>query len=202
MDYCNIYNGAYYENGKLLRIATQPNLSETQEVITFYDNGRIESMAYFDKNFNINGEKIEWYRDGGLKCKSYYINNKMTESMSYHKNGCIKSISTMSSNKLNGIYIEYFPNGKKHIDCYYVDGLRHGRHLEKFSSGNIALVTYFLNGKRNGEYTEYFDSLNQIKISTTFLNGKIHGDYKEWSIDGKLEVNCKYINGKKTFSLF
>ncbi len=96
--------------------------------------------------------------------------------------------------KKNGQYKEFYPNGNKIVECFYSEGKLNGEYIDYYPENGNKCETYFYSkGKKNGKYIHYYNnSTNSIHIEC-FLNDDIfESDYKEYSEDGNLIIHNVY----------
>jgi tetratricopeptide (TPR) repeat protein len=55
----------------------------------------------------------------------------------------------------NGIFTEYYPNGKKRSEGKYINGVKNGDHIEWYENGNKKVLTTYMDGKQNGAASEW-----------------------------------------------
>ena len=114
---------------------------------------------------------------------------------------------------------EYFilPNGRKHglysiispvylqlTQYTYKNGKKNGlyhcwrinKNLQKSDSDLILRKTY-KNGKKHGLYHFWYVRNKILNVECSYFNGKKDGLYRVWNVDGKLQFQLSYKNGKK-----
>ena len=170
----------------------------------------------------INSKKICKYktrfglRDG--EYKEYYI-NPSTEQITQ-----LAVQTTYRTDKLCGKYEEWYSNGNKLCDCFYINikddeeetlhelyetwhengklciqtyynqGKLDGEYKEWFENGQLHICSYYKNNLRDGEYKEWYSS-SQLSIQTSFKNNEFDGEYKKWFENGQLSVCSFYSLG-------
>lgn len=142
---------------------------------------------------NQTGIQVEWSDGNGtsrIKKEYNMISNRkygkeITWSYPIEKgiSGKIQSILNYEHDRLSGLCVEYYPNGKRKHEYTYggyklnkgVDVL-HGTNIEYYSTGVIKSKYKYDNGKKVGDFVEYYSN-GQIRIQqkTTMYNenGKI-----------------------------
>ena len=114
---------------------------------------------------------IEYYKNGFIKCNSYYENNTYshpTKIEEFYNNGNIKSIkhtdyqSRYYDNSLSPFLIEYYKNGKIKLEKY--------GNLNSFNRLNgPAVIVYSTNGNIQSKYF-YINGLNRTKTYNKYFN--------------------------------
>ena len=152
----------------------------------YFKNGTLEGdyKSYFKvgeklqefyipyKNGLIDGEVLEFYANGEIYAKSFYVSGKKTgiETV-YHYNKKIASEINFVKGELSGSYKSYHPNGKVN---------EVGQSLEGSYTGSWK--SYYSNGILQSEYN--------------YRKGKLHDLYKYFDTDGKLYYEYVYRKGE------
>lgn len=175
----------YYENGAIKELVkySSSNIYHYANVKEYYKNGKMKQesiyktyppkfdVAYKDgtwKYYNIKGnlEKEEIYKDGELKTKNEYKNNKL-----------IKEIQVLEN--------EY-----KYVQEYkYVDSYSY--YIEKkyyLNQNNNLIWNYEEYGLKN--YRSY------LKLKGEYKNGVREGEWKKYDANGNLIETIIYMDGK------
>jgi TonB family protein len=131
------------------------------------------------------------------------VNKDLSYIIDYYLNVKIKMIATsytksvLFQDKVDGLYLEYFPNGNKKCEKYFKKGTSVGREQHFYSDGKLlSSVNYDINplgyietcndstGRAliehgNGKYTLYDQTLNTITAEGNVLNGLKTGIWTE-----------------------
>lgn len=193
----------------------------------FHPNGQIWIQEVFD-NGQFNGINTSFTDTGDTVFVEKYQHDTLmyTRNFDYHKNGRVKSISTihyiddstLTENPFKmkkglwrrsiniryteqtisnwGWFVLYDENGALSDSIEIENGIYSGLHTTFYPSGKTKIQVHQLNGEYEGGYMEYFES-GQIKIETTYSEGKRNGTYKEFDETGKLQEESTYGLGKK-----
>lgn len=106
----------------------------------------------------------EYYPNGKVR-KEYYINSK---------------------NQKNGLYREYYENGRVKYFYFYVSNLLNGEQREYYDNGNLRALAYYKKSKPDSIVKWYYP--NGVLQSESFrLEGQLFGGQKEYSSDGRLK---------------
>lgn len=204
----------FFNTGNPSRIMVIVNDTLNGLYVEFYNNGNEAERGLFE-----NGERIGlWtyrYHDGSIKSQGiegvrianngYIFNIKIGEWKWFFENGNLEKIGYYNDNgKEEGIWKEYYDNGKLKLE-------------ENYSNGNYDgyVTEYYNNGQLNSKllYVPVIHKSSRIKDSTyTFYhkNGKLKekGSYKfglknglwtTWYDKGVIKSKGHYNNGKYVF---
>lgn len=137
-----------------------------------YEVGKEVKAHFFDK-------KLNDVCTGGI----HYF--KSIECAFYHELYRVK----------NGVFIEWFDNGQKHIEHSYTYGNLDGLYSQWHPNGQKYLEYEYANGVANGLQSRWHP--NGVKRSENYyLNGKLHGPSFEWSCDGEKIKEMNYEHGE------
>ncbi|HAD14634.1 MAG TPA: hypothetical protein DCF33_19585 [Saprospirales bacterium] len=106
-----------------------------------------------------------------------------------------KKLGEYSNGYRNGMFTEYFPNGKKKCEGKYTNGVKDGTHTEWFVNGIKKNEIVFANGKQEGKYVLWYDN-GTIEYEVNYTNGKKEGLEIYYFKNGKIKVTYKYSVGK------
>lgn len=122
-----------------------------------------------------NGDYEEYYDNGQLKHKAFYINDKV-----------------------DGVSKYWYDNGQLQKEHYYIKGLRNATWKDYYKSGKVQFIQPFNNkGQYHGTLVSFFEN-GQKRIEQILENGQnIDGvSYKVWFEDGKIDSELTYKNGR------
>mgnify|MGYP001568694932 CR=1 FL=1 len=105
-----------------------------------------------------------------------------------------KKLGEFKNGYKNGMFIEYYTNGKKKNEGKYIDGVKEGIHTEWFLNGNKKSDCKYVNGQREGISTDWFENKNK-KSESNFVNGNYDGLTTEWFSNGQQKLSYTYNNG-------
>jgi antitoxin component YwqK of YwqJK toxin-antitoxin module len=115
------------------------------------------------------------------------------------EDGKTKGSGTFVKGQLEGLRVQYFPNGNKRTEKNYKDAYPHGTAKEFYEDGTLKQVGDFVNNKESGIWIIYYPSSNK-HVESTFIDGIQQGEYKEYSVQGNLLVQYYFIDGKASYS--
>ncbi|MDB5144432.1 MAG: hypothetical protein JWQ66_3145 [Mucilaginibacter sp.] len=128
--------------------------------------------------------------------KKFYQNGKLKEEICqengvYHERGYDIEGNILGESiidkegKKQGLYKEYFINGKIKIIAQYSDDSLNGVLKAYFENGNIKQEAVYSNGKKNGYYKLYYSN-NKLKMDAICENG-VALYYKQFDSVGTLK---------------
>jgi antitoxin component YwqK of YwqJK toxin-antitoxin module len=108
---------------------------------------------------------------------SYYLVKDIAYCQNFIKDNQFKLLN----NLFCGIITEYYSDGRKRSECFYV------------------------NNQKNGNYKEYHDEhyflknirVHDIYIDATYVNNKLHGEYKIYYENGNIKEESQYEYGMR-----
>jgi hypothetical protein len=90
---------------------------------TYYENGRLKTIAKVTSEGNWDGPVKRYYDDGNIEYIASYANGKLNGLVKwYSKSGDLYKTETYSKGKLEGLVILYDSLGYKHLEQDYVNG--------------------------------------------------------------------------------
>ncbi|KGL62697.1 tetratricopeptide repeat protein [Polaribacter sp. Hel1_85] len=152
----------------------------------FFNSGVLDGMykSYFDvgekilefkipyKNGEIDGEVLEYYANGDVYAKSYYV-----------------------AGKKNGLETVYHYNKKVSSEINYVNGELSGSYKSFHSNGKPNEVGQSFEGFYNGAWKTFYSD-GTLESESTYKNGSLHDLYKYYDTDGKLFYEYIYRKGE------
>jgi antitoxin component YwqK of YwqJK toxin-antitoxin module len=114
-------------------------------------------------------------------------------------NGTIKGTGSFVNGKLEGLRIQYYPNGKKETEKEYKGSYPHGKAKEFYENGTLEKEGEFINNKEHGTWTLYHAN-GQQKAILNFEDGVQNGPYFEYDEQGNLTKQYYFKKGKAEYS--
>ena len=106
----------------------------------------------------------------------------------------IRTLSSYTKGKLNGLYLEYSNRGQIEKSVAYLNNIYHGT-FATFKNGRLEKEIMYDMGKLNGTYKE-FDKRGNLQKVSNYVNDQLHGKLSYYD-EGKLMMEYTYENGKK-----
>jgi periplasmic protein TonB len=165
--------------------------------VTFHITGEKESEIGLASSSGQDAISYLWYR-GNPSLKFEREGNSMT----WYKNGQLKSQNSFSNGKSAGKSLSWYENGKQESEHNYAGGKYEGKSSKWYDNGQLKCETEYSNGELNGILTTYWKN-GQIKRKDLYNNGKLSGGtcYDSLGIEMKhfdLEVMPKYKGGDRS----
>ena len=95
----------------------------------------------------------------------------------------------------------FYWNGIKESQSYYLDRRRTGRYTQYFDDGSISITGRYNQGLKDGLRTTWYYTYphqeRRIESKENYLNGIREGLYERWYINGTKQVEGRYHNGKE-----
>src|SRR5690606_17297581 len=122
-----------------------------------------------------------------FSCNNNWAKDKLFAQSEYYSDGKIKADYYIKNNKLDSIFITYYPSGNKESKSFYSEGKRVGESIQYYESGCLMTLFYYKNDHAEGEATAYFDGcqgINILKRKGSFRNGKKEGVHYAFNVSG------------------
>ncbi len=161
----------YHPNGKLMA------------VLVFDDNGEWADAELFDEN-------------ASLMAKGKYRNKKKEGLWMLYKDTATVGIINYKGGEKHGISKTFYAdNGRISEQKNWDNGVENGIWRQYYHNGKKRLESKVENGKRNGLYLMYHDN-GRIKTKGAFKNDIMDGAWIYYDVNGKQLDVITYTNGK------
>jgi antitoxin component YwqK of YwqJK toxin-antitoxin module len=161
----------FHQNGQMMSGGIYRNQQKDSTWVTFTESGIISEISNYQNNL-LHGPKTTYYISGLENS-----NGRIVYTKSNYKNG-----------NLDGEYIEFFMDGLKKLQTFYVDGKLQGMYTEYNRSGVKSTMFRYKNGLKHGYGAAYDEKGKEIK--TVYY-------YKGRYLEGKeLERHLNYCKSK------
>lgn len=188
---------AYYPNGKVQTTGLVKNDHTFGDFKKYYPNGALKETGTYDENGELNGEDIDYFRNGNIERKYSYKNGKADGECTEYgfggrpifkfnvTNGNLTSVTTY---RPDGSIREEYPVKNKTVTYDVYDendlllatetrdskGVLTGNHKLYFANGNLREECTFKDGKRNGVFKSY-DPNGSLTQYAEYKNGMLNG---------------------------
>lgn len=166
----------YFDNESLMAEGRYLDLKKDSIWTNYNERGELVSVeSYF--NDKLNGKKINYYLNDQLEAGALNV----------------LSIANYLDNMSDGVYKEYYPNGKMKMSGSYEKGLRIGEWLEYYNSGQIMSRVRYKADYLHG-WSYYYDK-SGAQLSKNLwrkgdkLEGKELETYLKWCQDKNIDPN-------------
>ena len=120
----------------------------------------------------------------------------------YYTDGSLKSVSTLTDGKFNGVEVTYFDSGKERSICRFKDNEPVGKLKVYNEDGQLVFLGRYHKGilysfgedvPFTGVIENYY--LNGQKLGhTSYKDGKVNGEQAWWTRDGRTICEYKFVN--------
>jgi len=137
------------------------------------------------KNGKKNGYFTEYYKNGSIMSKQFYVNDTITDSsLEYHENGKLATSQFYKMGVRQGVWKKFNKDGLMYLEATYKDGQLNGpSNKYTYITGKPLERLNFINGVPVGKQ-EYFYNNGKPKSSYIALFNKMT-ELKEWTESGK-----------------
>lgn len=95
----------------------------------------------------------------------------------------------------DGQYLQFYPNGAKKIEAYYLDGILHGPSIYFADDGKVLSQSWFIKGLQQGKAWQFYAN-GQLYSLQRFFDNHWHGTQEYFYANGKVKTMVKYVYGK------
>ena len=128
-------------------------------------------------------------------CKDSNSNLVSGRIIEYFDDGKIHINFVVKAGKPNGLWKRYV-NGKLKMTSEFKDGERNGLTKVYYENGAIQAESNYKNGKLNG-LTKVYSENGKLTTEAHYKDDKVNGSYKEYYENGTIQVELNYKNGKR-----
>ena len=123
------------------------------------------------------------------------IEQERKQYISYYPYGDLYKIEEKRNGKRDGLYREYYGDGRIAREWNYKDGVPHGLNREWRPDGTLEYMRNFKDGKLEGVRRQYFEN-GRIFKEENYKEGKLEGLTRVWHPDGRFNFEQNYHNGE------
>lgn len=218
-----IYQKGRFEKGERRGIwKTWDNEGELLEEVDHISENQVEWITYrsaADKPSveNGNGQFISYHPNGEVAVSGPIKNKKMEGAWNfYDENGNLLSTTLYKENigktqtiqnkegvvlvkDGNGNFTDFYESGHVAEEGNYTNGLKQGEWKNYFDEENhpIQGIVNYKDGVLDGKYLAYFPD-GKEQIVGSFRNGLQDGLWKWYTMEGEVESEVSFVDGKKT----
>jgi len=168
----------------------------TGPVVYYHQNGKVSGTGTF-KNYMLTGSYNTYYFDGTVKSVAFYNKDERDSTFKeFYYGGVLKAEGTFKDGTRNGIWKEYYDNGKSRSESNYNNGYLEGPEKTFNEDGTKDKLLNYKKGELDGEYRMFGDN-NQLAVVLYYKEGDLTG-YSYEDKTGKLvpQVPLKGGSGK------
>jgi len=116
------------------------------------------------------------------------------EATSFYASGKPEARKFIKAGKVDGVWIEWYEDGRKRYEATWKDGLQEGKSSRWYPGGQVKLEEEHAMGTLNGVQREYYEN-GQKKSERPFVDGKPYGTWTFWNEEGRKEKVEIYQDG-------
>lgn len=187
----------YNKNGDISETASYKNGKPDGEYFYYFENGKVKTHGFYTEG-KLNGLFEKFSEKGALLEKYTNVDGNIDgDYLSYYSLGkdFIEYKVPYKNGKIDGLVIQYFPDGKVQSEIPFKDGNRNGIEKKYYYNGQLEYKKEFKANNLIGEYFEYHPN-GQIAFSGLCINGFFEGPFKQYYSNGKLEKELNYVKSK------
>lgn len=165
----------------------------------FYKNGKIRYQGEFKDGKEIGVFKFYSITSSTQPTiiKEFSLVNDLADVKFCTITGKLKSKGKMKGKNREGIWLYYFPDGKKIIsEENYINGKLDGVLKNYYTNGKPTEETYYSQGKKHGTSKVYTEDGILIE-DVSYEYGKLNGEGKYYDMKGNIKEKGNYKNGKR-----
>ena len=191
--------------------------------VSYYSSGKTETSARYVEHER-HGAYLELYESGGRKVQGTYwrgfkdglwihyseagielqreeydrgnIENTDRFELDTFDDGSIKSVTPYRDDQIHGVYVKYWPNGKKSEETTYYDGLKDGANFLYWDNGQIREQGHYQRGRKHG-LSQTFSNSGTLLASLPYQRGRLSGYYVSYHTNGNMQWEGTYDGGLK-----
>ncbi len=162
----------------------------------YYPDGKIRAISIIFNEGKQSRTKL-YHRNNKLMAEGNYLNQKKDSTWNYFSeyDGILLSKENYKEGKKEGVWQKFYPNKIIAEKSTYKNDVQVGVWLQYFTDGTKKIEGFYIDGKKNGQFT-YYHPNGQIETSGMYLNSLKDGNWKYFSVDGKPIKEEIYNHGK------
>jgi antitoxin component YwqK of YwqJK toxin-antitoxin module len=144
-----------------------------------------------------NNVRQVWYKNGTLKAKGQYIQNKREKQwVFYHTTGKKKAMGSFQAGLRHGNWQFFDKSGKQTSEGSYQNNTKNGKWIYQYPSGKKQLQGNYSQGLRIGKWTNYYAS-SKVFYQGHYENNQPHGKWQYYFKDGTLQQQGAMVRGRR-----
>ncbi len=224
LDSIMIDKGLVYQNinGNKLFLGRILKGKKAGEWFEFFNNSQIKIKGTFFQGDSV--KTFSWFNSQGvlLKERIFHKNGITQKKYDYHYDNYLKKIEQRINGLKEGLWTEWFIDGKKKIEVRYKGDKKEGRYKEWYDDGKKKIEIKYRNDRlyseilfwdkstkkqykgktfeqnQNGTFFQWHDSPTlSVKSHLSFLDLKKHGKAVYWRENDLVHMSGNYNKNKK-----
>ncbi len=174
----------------------QSNLKEGNWV-AFYPNQFLAKMVTYQHGLK-EGILIQMDRKGKVTLTEHYRNDKLDGvAISYGQSADVPlSVIHYADGMKNGLFRQYYDNGKIQEETWFRDNLKHGLSRWNNKTGQRVAEYNYENGNFSGIQKTYYEN-DSLQSVMNYVNNVLTGESKEYYRNGQMKLSGLYREGLK-----
>jgi antitoxin component YwqK of YwqJK toxin-antitoxin module len=162
----------YYESGELKAVMQYNENDQKVFAKIFYDTGEIASEGFYvnEKKDSI-WKYYSYYTNTLTASETYKMGVKNGAEKHYYENQKVSEEIQWKNGVKEGEWNQYFDNGKPKLKTINTQNKMNGVYVVYYPSGDIYILGGYLDDKRQGKWV-FYDENKQIKSEIVYNNGK------------------------------
>lgn len=112
----------------------------------------------------------------------------------YYPDGTVQMKIEKKGDMMHGRFLSFYSNGKKELDCFYVNNIIEGVFTKYYYSGIICETGNYVKGKREGSYL-FYDEFGRFIKEVHYVNDTLNGAVVEYYSSGNIKLIGNYTDG-------
>ena len=185
-----------FDNGELTSVKnvdTTYEIKDVRAIDVIYTKGEITKKGSLNSGV-YNGTYMAAFEDFLLEVHLEKGDSLLLKET--YSNGNLKREVKFHDGYRNGVYVEYYSNKIKKIECNYLNNLKEGFFLEWFDNGKLKTKVNYNEGIKIGEQIKYYKDVLTMQSKSFYKNGKRDGLAIAWFPNAKSKFKALYKKGK------
>lgn len=165
--------------------------------VTYYGNGMIYKLENYENGIK-EGISLQFDRKGKISLIEHF-----KSGLSHGKTTLYSQLNELPvseteyiAGKKNGLYRQFYENGKIQEETWYMDDKKDGLSRWNNKSGMRIAEYNYKAGNFDGIQKTFYDN-DSLQSVTFYKDNNLSGESKEYYRNGKLKISGKYLNGQK-----
>lgn len=185
----------YDRNGRVVKKEEYRNDILMQTVLVEREKYDVKKIYYPDGSVKSIGTYKKGVAEGVFR--EYDAKGNLTDTASIYSDGRLSRQGKLDNQgREQGVWKEFFEDGKVKSEGSYKDGKREGRWSFFHNNSQTEQVGEYVKGKPSGEWKKFFID-GKLQRNEFYENGKENGIMTEYSQDSVIIAQGNYVDGKK-----
>lgn len=165
--------------------------------VGFYPNQFVAKLVAYKQGMK-DGILIQMDRKGKVTLTEHYQKDKLDGvAISYGQSGDVPlSVINYTGGRKNGLFRQYYDNGKIQEETWYRDDLKHGLSRWNNKTGQRIAEYNYEDGNFSGIQKTYYEN-DTLQSVMNYMNNVLTGESKEYYRNGRIKLSGVYREGLK-----